>query len=545
MGCSSSRVIVPKAASINEIISQSVRCLEDCLVIWISDESMNRLEQDQLRKSLHGLKIFHHIDQCLTFISTIEDEKLFLIISGSSKNIESFQHLSQLERIYIFNPIHLPINPTKYRNLNDEILTDIDSLCDQLQNDLRLCEMDSIPLTIISKSLVKKDEAAFLFGQMVKEICHRLRFESGAKDVFIEFCRCYYENNDEQLLFIDDFAKNYRPHQALIWLRRRCFLSQILYRALRTREIDIIYKLGFFIKHVNLQLNRLHDENPSEMKMISLVYRGKTILNEEFEQRWKNSSGYLLSFPTFLLTTINRESAIDFLHQRLAIHPYRIGVIFQIQFNPMASTEKNPFALLKDTDEDQICFHMGAVFRIQSIEQTINNGKLFWIISLTIVNEDDPQLLSVTTSARSDEMHANPALYLGRLLVDMGEYRRAEQVLLGLLNDPSVRSQPRRLARAHNGLGAVYTYQNEHVKALHHYQQLLQISRTYLQSNHPDLSPVYSSIGNSYFIQKNYHLAMENYEKALELLQYSIQPVGTEILAQLSARMNEIRHLIK
>ena len=550
MGCSSSQVILPKPVSINEILPQSVRFLENCLVIWISNESMEKFEkeQEQLRKCLHGLIIFHHIDGCLTFISSIENEKIFLIISGSSKTIESFQHLSQLERIYVFNTTHLQTNSMKYRDLNDEILTDIDHLCEQLQNDLRLCEMDSIPLTIVlksSKPIANKEEAAFLLGQMIKEIIHRLKFESGAKDVFIDFCRHYYENNDEQLLIIDDFAKNYRPHQALTWLRRRCFLSQILNRALRTREIDIIYKLGFFIKHLNLQLNRQHDENPSDMKNISFAYRGKTMLYEEFENRLKNASGHLLSFPDFLLATINKELAIDFIHQRLTFHPHRTGVIFQINLDQMVFSEKNPFALLKDTNQDLICFHMSAVFRIQSIEQTMNNGKIIWVITLKTMTDDDPQFLSLTTSVRSNEMHANPALYLGRLLVDMGEYRRAEQVLLGLLDDPSVRSQPRRLVRAHNGLGAVYTYRNEHTKALYHYQQLLQISLTYLQSNHPDLSSVYSAIGNSYFTQKKYHLAMENYEKAMELLQYSIQPVSAEIVAHLTTRMNEIRCLMK
>ena len=540
MGCSSSSCFIsPRTSTIDENALKSVRFLENCLVIWICNETRNRYakEQEKLRKVIPTLKISHNLDTCLTYLSSMVDEKIFLIISGLSKPAE---HFSQFERIYLFNPIDISNNPTtKYRNINEEILTDIDQLCEQLQNDLQLCEMDLISLTIVPGS--SKDDAAFLFGQMTKEIIFRWKFDSGAKDVLVDYCRRYYEHHPEQLSIIEDFAQNYRPHCALSWFRRPCFLSQILNRALRTREVDVIYKFGFFIKHVNLQLNRLHNENPLDMNKISFVYRGKTMLDEEFVHRLKNASGSFLSFPDFLLTNIHKRVAMDFIHRRLIHHPHRIGILFQIHMDPTIFSEKNPYALLKDIDQDEICFHMETVFRIQSVEQTIENSQSIWIIELKSVNHDNPKLISLTTSIQSDEMHANPELYLGKLLVDMGEYRRAEQVLLALSEDPSVRRQPRRLARAHHSLGLVYTYQNEHAKALDHYQQLLQISLTYLQPNHPDLSPIYQAIGNTYFSQRKSQLAIENYEKALELSRYSIQPVSAEMLADLSARIDEAK----
>jgi hypothetical protein len=546
-----------KALTMEEIVPKPSRFLENCLVVWIYNEIFNKFEndQEQLRKLVYGLQTFNNVDACIAFISAVEDEKVFLIISDTYRIIERFQYLTQLEKIYIFTTSSVELNNTKSRNFNHQIVRNVDSLIQHLQDDIQLCEIDFILLTIASESseeisfpsILTKQEASFLFTQMVKEITYRLKFESGSKDVFIDFCRAHYANNNKQLSIIEDFAKNYRPNKALSWLTKPCFISQILNRVLRTRELDIIYKLGFFLKQVNLQLNRLHEENASIMKNIAVVYRGKTITNGEFDILLKNKCGGFLSFPNFLITTIDKQVAIDFVARRLAVHPEWMGIIFEIHIDQIVFSEKNPFALLKDIDmnKDEICFNMSTIFRIESMEQTMNDGQVIWLVNLKLINGDDQQLLRLTASVRTDDIHANPVSYLGKLLIDMGEYRRAEQVFLALSKDPSVLSQPRRLARAHNGLGDVYTYKNEHAKALYHYEQLLQMSLTYLQPNHPDLVPIYKAIGNTYLNQSDYVHALENYEKAMKVLKYGTKQSDSEIFTDLHTRINKARQSIQ
>jgi hypothetical protein len=267
----------------------------------------------------------------------------------------------------------------------------------------------------------------------------------------------------------------------------------------------------------------------------------------EFDSLLKDRSGSLLSFPNFLITTTNKDDAIDFVGRRLAVHPDMIGIVFEIHIDNTVSNEKNPYALLKDMDmnKDEICFHMSTVFRIESVEQTINDATVIWFVKLKLIDDDDQQLLSLVAPARSDELHANPLSYLGKILIDMGEYRRAEQVLLGLLKDTSVLSQPRRLVRAHNGLGAVYTYMNEYAKALDHYQKTLLTSLIYLQPDHPDLAPIYKAIGDTYLNQKDYTHAIKNYEKSIQLLKHGTQPVNSEILTDLHTRVNKARQSIE
>jgi hypothetical protein len=564
MGCSSSSYGTPvvqskrvssdqiQAASSEKSISQPTRFLENCLIIWLCEETSTKFEngKEQLRKLIYGLKIYNNVAACISFINDIQDEKVFLIISDTHRFIEQFHHLPQLEKIYIFNPSSRELNDEK-----DVIIRDIDSLYQQLQEDMKMCEIDYTLITIVPvpsqeisfSSSLSKQEASFLFAQMIKEILYRLKFESGSKDVLIDFCRVHYINNEEQLRVINDFAKTYRPNKVLRWLTQPCFISKILNRVQRTREVDIIYKLGFLIKQAHIQLTRLHEENLSLMKHIHVVYRGKTMPCNDFDTLVKNNFNGLLSFSNFLIATTKKDVSIDFVCHRLAMHPDMTGIVFEIHINGIICNQSNPFALLKDVDMDmdEVCFHIGTVFRIESMEEITNRSTRIWFVKLKPINDNDPQLLYLAAPARSDDMHANPILYLSKLLIDMGEYRRAEQVFQSLLQDTSVRSQPRRLVRVHNGLGALYTFKNEYAKALDHYQQALQTSLIYLHSDHPDLAPIYIKIADNHSNQNDYVHAKENYEKAIESLQHDTQQNNSELITDLYNRVNDARQSIE
>ncbi|CAF3948510.1 unnamed protein product [Adineta steineri] len=569
MGCSSSMNtasnISPKHTLLDQkqelskekTIPQSVRFLENNRIIWLCEESSNMFENEaeQFQKRVYGLKRFNNVDTCLTFITNIQDEKVFLIICGIHRPVECFYHLSQLEKIYIIGSSSNKFNHEKTPTIQHISIVNINSLYRQLQEDIELSEMDftlidTVPVSLqevsFSSHLIKQ-EASFLFTQMGKEICYRLKLESGSKDVLIDFCRTHYIDTDEQLRMIDDFAKNYRPNKALRWLINQCFISRILNRVLRTRELDIVYKLGFFLRQTGLQLHRLYEDNASLMKQISIVYRGKTLSSNEFDSLIKNNCGGLLSFPNFLITTINKDVSIDFVHRRLATHPDMIGIIFEIHINDTVADKKNPFGLLKDIDmnRDEVCFHISSVFRMESMEQITTNRMIIWSVKLKLINDNDEQLLRLVASVRIDELLANPVSYLGKLLIDMGEHRCAEQIFLELLQDVSIRSQPQRLVRAHKGLGGLYLYKNEYTTALYHFQQELQTSLIYLQPNHPNLVSIYRKLGDCYLKQCDYIHAIEHYEKAIELLEYDTQKVNSETITDLYNRISDAKQSVR
>ncbi|CAF0989951.1 unnamed protein product [Adineta steineri] len=552
-------VVIPTNISFNQISvvpgksssSKSTRFVENCIVIWLFDDPSRKFdnEKEQLRRLVYGLQVFANADICIDYIRDIQDEKIFLITSVTYQSIINFYHLPQLEKIYIFDTLSHDDNK---RNLQHNVFRDMNNLCKQLEEDIELCEFDLLCFSTFfddtnSSITLTKEQIGFVFIHILNEIMARMKYESNAKNVFIDFCRICYENNDEQLRIIDEFEKYYRPHKALDWLKRPCFISKILNRIKRTHEIDIVYKLGFFLKHLNMQLIHLHEENALLMKNISIVYRGKTMLNDEFELLMKNSCHGLLSFTNFLGTSINKENMIDFIRRRLAIHPDRIGILFEIHLDSMIYDEKNPFALLNDNDSknSEIYFDTGCVFRIESIEQFNEDLLMMWCVKLRLIRNDDPQLLRIVEPFRTEEQHENPLSCLGKLLMNMGEYKRVEQCFLETLNDASILSQPRRLVRARIGLGANYSHKGEYITALIHYEQALKISLTYLPSDHYNLAPIYKSIGDCYLNQNNYENALTNYERAIHLIESNTQSPKSSTITELQNLINKTKQLIE
>ncbi len=548
-----------KSRSIPNI--KSDRMVEDCIIVWIlNDSSMeNELEKAKLRHIVSTIKIFTNRDECITYIESIRVEKIFLIVSAMESFLEPIQNLPQMEKIYVLDPSSREIEKNIDVTTSSNIFYDIDSLCKRLEIDVELCELDLILLTASAPLLqdsttsinAKQQEAAFLNGQLIREIVYRLKFENNAKMEFINFCRVHYATNDEQLSMIDDFEANYRPHKALRWLTRPSFVWRVEQRMLRTCEIDILYKLGFLVKHAHTQLTIFQENNSSTEENIPIVYRGKTMLNDKFNALLKNNCNGLLSFGNFFTAHTNREIGIDFIRRRLAALPNATGILFEIHVNPTIRSTRSPFASLDKVYADEnienngIFFGLNTVFRIESVEEfTDESESILWNVKLTLMSDDDPQLLRIVAPLRSSEVHANPLSYFGKLFMEMGEYSRAEQFFLGILQDTSIRSQPSRLVRVHNGLGTNYMIKGDYTKALEQFQQALNVSLSYLPPQHIDLAPLYDAIGKSYFHLGDYQKAVENYELAADLIMPKSQSGNDPLVTDLNLRIDKTKKLL-
>lgn len=70
--------------------------------------------------------------------------------------------------------------------------------------------------------------------------------KSTSKTEMINECRLCYENDLIEQEKFRDFEQNYSANEALSWYTRDSFLFRMLNKALRTENIDIIYKFRFF-----------------------------------------------------------------------------------------------------------------------------------------------------------------------------------------------------------------------------------------------------------------------------------------------------------
>lgn len=519
------------------------RLIESFLVIWLDEQGSDqyRSEQTYLSKRIYQFQTFEQREACLNYVQTIYDERIYLILSNTTASDDDYRRMAHLEKIYRYE---LCATSEKH---NERIFRDIDSLWNQMQEDMNICRMDFLPMTITHpfnreihlSSTYTLDEARFLFGQAVREVIYRLKFETGSKDVFLDFCRTHYKHHDRQLEQIEDFTNNYRPNKALSWLIEPSFISRILQRAQRTSEIDILYKLGFYVKQVNLQLARLFEENRCTLPDSITVYRGKTMTKAEFDHLMEHADRLLVSFNVFMIGSTRKETAMNFLRHRLELHPQRIAILFQIDIDVRSNDGKFPFAVFKETH--QICFDLNTVFHLISIEELTDTSPSIYLMKLKIAHDDDPDLTSFQMLLRVDELHANPLPFLAKLLMDAGEYRRAEQCFFALLQDPSVLSQPRRLARVHKGLAGTYMHRGDYGKALEHYQKTLETSLIYLPPDHADLISIYQSIGDSYWNDGSFLSAVQAYERVIVLADKSQTSNQSEALAEIRRRVNKIR----
>jgi tetratricopeptide (TPR) repeat protein len=574
MGCSQTRIEPTADKSIEDdshsksakprpLPNQQIdRIVEDCIVIWLLNESFLgevELEKSKLCHVVATIKMFTNRDECVTYIKNIRLEKIFLIIPAIESFLDSIQNLPQIEKIYVLNASLRETENNKNAITSPNIFYDIDSLCKQLETDVKLCELDLIVITTspppsqdaTTSDSTKKQEALFLYGQLKREILYRLKFETNAKNEFINFCRLHYTNNIEQSRMIDDFEANYRPQKALWWLTRTSFICHILQRMQRTFEIDILYKLGFLLKHAHTQLNNFQENNSFISENLLIVYRGKTMFSDKFNALVKNNCGGLLSFSNFFTAHVDKEDEINFVRRRLTAFPNAIGILFEIYVNPTIRSVRSPFASLDKVHGDEniekhgVLFGVCTVFHIDSIEQFTDESAItIWNIKLTLIADDDQQLLRLVAPLRSSEVQANPLSCMGKLFMEMGEYTQAEQFFLEMLQDASVRGQPRRLVRVHNGLGANYMHNGDYDKALQQYQQALNVSLSYLPPTHTDLASLYDTIGKSYFHLNEYQKAVENYERAADLIAQNAQLSNEQFVSDLNTRIDTAKKLL-
>lgn len=203
---------------------------------------------------------------------------------------------------------------------------------------------------------------------ILKEIILDIEHEKRAKKEFIEFCCTHYADNQTQINKIHDFERLYEHHSPIWWYSKEPFIYSTLNKALRIQEIDVIIKMGFFIRDLHRQIEQLHSNARQTTKMI--IYRGQGVSKDDFE-KIRKSEGDLLSFNNFLSTSLDKDVSYSFA-ESAGDNPQLIGILFEIEIDPLISTVS--FALLNNIShhsetEEEILFSMHTVFRIGKINR--------------------------------------------------------------------------------------------------------------------------------------------------------------------------------
>ncbi|CAF3031171.1 unnamed protein product [Rotaria socialis] len=521
--------IVPKPdnrTDTNEIIQNFRLIWLDKNIDELSDDYINSIKQ--LRRTINTIEIFHDTNECMGYLSQIQNEKLFLVVSGAlcKSFVPRIHDKIQLNAIYIFCR-----QQEKYEEWAKDwpkvkaIFTEITSLCDMVRQSARQCDQNDIEIKGVSS--LNQIEPAFMYTQLLKEIILEIDFDE-QKEIsnLVEYARKEkeYVNSKEQLKLIDEFAADYHKsvdkNKAIRWYSQQCFTYQLVKKALRSLEVHTLLIMGFFIRDVHRNIEKLHLEqseliHPSDTTTIT-VFRGQTMNKADFEGNIKQDG--LISFNNFLSTSEDRRVAISFTSDL-----NKIGVLFEMTIN--RSVSRTRFARISEVswypNEKEVLFATHSVFRVQQIEEIQANGTTIWQVKLTLTSDSDDEQLNILTKRMRTEITGTGWERMGSLLWKLGENDKAEQVYTMLLERTSNESDQ---ADYYHALGLMKENLGQYNQAIEFYERARDISEKTLPPNHPDLANSYNNIGNVYSDMGEYSKALSSHERALEIRNIALPP---------------------
>ncbi|UJR18513.1 hypothetical protein I4U23_005420 [Adineta vaga] len=500
--------------------------LEDFTIIWLSDSANSNNVQNELREIINYVKIFHNVDQCIEYVSKAVDDNIFIVLSVSTQSIlETIHDLKQIELIYIF-PAET-INNSEYEKWSKVvgIFINKETLLRKLTKDIELrmknslisISIFSINSTIEEKSTREKYEASFLWFQLVLEVLLHLPQNNRGMSEMLNECRLQYANNQSQIDSINDFEANYKADKAIWWYTRDSFVYRIINRALRTQNIDIIFKFRYFITDLYTHLLELHKEFLESLPPIESdndkvyldVYRGQAISPDELNNISK-SIGKLISMNTFLSTTMNKGLGMVFAGVDRPINDPKRSVLFHMTVD--TSIHTFPFYIIPNSAEDEVLFSMGIIFKIDSIEQ---NGNMY-IVKLTLNNDENKDIEQFIEFLRKEINHSDTTLAtLGNFLVYSNEYDKAETYYQILLNELPLDHED--IPTIYNNIGLVYDLKGNHTHALQYYNKSLAFLDNVTQDKQSSLALHYNNLAATYFAKKDYDTAILYYNMTLKV----------------------------
>jgi len=318
--------------------------------------------------------IFHtELEQCLTFIRANENEKIFFITSGSHilELLPHMGHLHQIHSIFIFC-----ITTGEYEHLIGQypklvgIYTDLDSLYASIQEQIDLVNEEFLTFSFFDQHQIltnnlSKHSAEFLWFQLFTDVILSRPRNRQAQKQMLDMSRHYYRANYKQQKRIDEFEQDYVSDEAIRWYSTRSFVYKVVNNVLRTKNIDQLYTLQFFIGDLSESLAREHQKILQSGERILTLYREAKISTEILEQ-FKENEGKLISANGFLFTSRLRSSACT-LKATDAVVP----VLFKIQCDVQQLGDTVIFADIAEFTEypnkREFLFNLGTAFLLENI----------------------------------------------------------------------------------------------------------------------------------------------------------------------------------
>lgn len=497
--------------------------VQNYMLIWLSPP-MNASDHQYLQEIFNTIYTFNQVSDCVDFVDQIEDERVFLILSDDllDSTMSTIHNRTQLHSFYVLARRGATNEQWKQQWPKIRgLFTDVDALVDALKQDTQQCDRDSVSFSVTTGKSLDRLNSMFTYACLLKKFLIETKNNRNVRKELAALARNHYVHNADELKRIDAFERNYRLDTAIWWYTQKCFLYQMLNRALRTHEIEVLIKMGFFLRDIQQQIDELRSDRVRNGNII-LIYRGQGISNVDLERIKRTRKGDLLVFNSFLTASLNKKTALQMAHNSMH-HPDMIGVLFNISVNTSASAM--PFVSRRQVDalaneKEGILFSINPIFRIADLKPL---EKRLWEIELTVVRDDDPQLAQLQARLQKETFKLSRWERLGDLLIRMKHFDKAEDVYQMVLRSASD-ADSKTLPYIYNQLGRIKDKQQAFTEALGYHQKALDIQQKYFSSNHLELTHTYNHFGSVYNNMGEYAKALDFYGKTLEIQQDLLPP---------------------
>jgi tetratricopeptide (TPR) repeat protein len=519
------------------------------VVVWL-DKEIEKTKENQDSKALirhtvrNQLKTFENPDECVDYIITEQNKRIFFIVSGSFGYyiVPLIYQLPQIQSIYIFCVNRQRAEEWAQPHLKiSGVFTSKKTLVEKLRDDIHACDKDShLPMSIFhledrqnSLRNLTEDSATFMWYQLLIVVLQRLARSSTSKNEMITECRLLYHIDPVEQGKINKFEREYTSEKAIWWYTYDCFVYRLLNQALRTQNIDIIFRFRFFINDLHNQIKQLYlkylrTHQPLSERQLT-VFRGQHLSMDELNLLKQNING-LISMNTFLSATLNKNLALIFAETDIkSPGPSSIqAVLFIIDIFDM-SQETTPFAPIKSyscyEEEDEVLFTIGAVFKVESVEQMDD----MWHVKLQLSKEQNKLCRDLSLHIMKQIGSDASPLALGWFLYRMSDFNKAERYAESLLKQLS--NKDRETGNTYNLLGLICKDTGRLKQAIEYYEKALQNYSHTSPPDSPQLIAVHYNLGLAYLSLGDHQHASEHQQKAKQRLVNSSQTNNPLLIA--------------
>ncbi|UJR18575.1 hypothetical protein I4U23_005482 [Adineta vaga] len=542
---------------------------EDVTVIWLTNEVENEEVHpfvQSLRVVSTVVKIYKTIEEVVSFLQSANDEKFFLIIQSDVDHVLTIvEPFKQIDSIFLYTS-----------EIPDRIATRIKAHCTtetELINNIKQARFElgkqAAAFSVYNQAEkatrdLTRETGSFLFFQLFKTALLSMIKTEQAKTTMISKCRDYYRGNEAELATIAEFEETYVSSEAIPWYTRESFVYKLINKALRTEDVDALYHFRYYIVDLCVEL----DKNFQELKAtrtdpILRLYRGFKASRQEITN-FENNIGNLISTNGFLSTSNDREVAYGFATKPVN-RPNLQRVLFEYKVDLTVVKKIIVADIRKYSDfpeEAEMLVDLGASFQIDSC--TYSPEEDLWFVNASATDKGAAAAQEYIEYQKAKMAESNMVLMFGHLLVEMGEYIKAEKYFYAILyssnpNDEEIACIYHNIGRAHrrkgefdralqcfnrayqthltarpprlmsaaktiNAIGILYIEQGDIDKAKESFERALKLYTRTVNRHHPDIGGTLINLGNIYCQQSDYDQASIYFKKADKIFQRRLPP---------------------